>query len=541
MKRHPRYILPVLYFLSISLFCHSQGDGSRDAVIEEELERLDGIISSRPAREEKKIGEIREKTTTLFKRSTSYGKKMGIARELVSDYTSFQLDSLILYLEEQMRYADASMDDQQIASSSIALSEAFTSGGFYTEAYDILSSIDTSILVSSPKTEYFMACYRLSRSLSSDPSKPLNYPLLEEDEAHCLRRAVYFDRGKSSDGVALRRALLDLSQGNYSAARTSLEPILTDKDISRESFAEAALLQSTVCSLQGNDSESLYWKILSAQSDMTCLRRNYTSLIAVASEIAPSDPGRALRYIRQCLDDALLYGGKVQVGEISKVLPLIGDSYDTLAPEESTKSGPVVLIVILSLLLIGALTFLFLLYRKSHSSGVATAKGGEEDASASEELSMAKDRQRSLFAAFLSRQADTMDKFRTFETTVAKNLKSNRGAEILKEMTLSKTSDVGAEEFCRFFDRTFLEMYPSFMDQFNDLLTEGERFEVKDGVLPTELRIYALMRLGIEDTGEIAKILNYSVRTIYNYKVKVKGAARIPKEEFDAAVRRIGQ
>ena len=97
------------------------------------------------------------------------------------------------------------------------------------------------------------------------------------------------------------------------------------------------------------------------------------------------------------------------------------------------------------------------------------------------------------------------------------------------------------EGFYELFDKTFLGLYPNFVESINALLVEDARFYLGNDpqkiVLPTELRVYALIRLGIEDATEIARLLNYSVRTIYNYKVKMRNSSILPKDEFDAAVR----
>lgn len=90
------------------------------------------------------------------------------------------------------------------------------------------------------------------------------------------------------------------------------------------------------------------------------------------------------------------------------------------------------------------------------------------------------------------------------------------------------------------FDEAFLKIFPDFIEQFNALLLPEERIVPKAGeLLNTELRIFALIRLGIYDSAAIAKFLNYSVNTIYNYRAKVKGKARCPREDFEAYVKKI--
>ena len=94
--------------------------------------------------------------------------------------------------------------------------------------------------------------------------------------------------------------------------------------------------------------------------------------------------------------------------------------------------------------------------------------------------------------------------------------------------------------FYEIFDKAFLDIFPDFITGLNDLLRPEERILLKeDELLNTELRVFALIRLGITDSSVIARLLRYSVNTIYNYRVKIKNKAAVPREEFESLVQRI--
>ena len=97
------------------------------------------------------------------------------------------------------------------------------------------------------------------------------------------------------------------------------------------------------------------------------------------------------------------------------------------------------------------------------------------------------------------------------------------------------------ETFYEIFDKTFLTLYPNFIDELNALLLDEEEIKLDDpSILNTELRILALLRLGIKDSSRIAQFLRYSVNTIYNYRAKVKSKAKGNREEFEDKVMQIG-
>ena len=113
---------------------------------------------------------------------------------------------------------------------------------------------------------------------------------------------------------------------------------------------------------------------------------------------------------------------------------------------------------------------------------------------------------------------------------------------MLRELTTSSRAQESLDQFYRIFDETFLGLYPDFVQQFNALLKPEARMQPKkDGQLNTELRIFALIRLGIDDSKDIASLLHYSLSTIYNYKVAVKNNALGDRENFEKEVKKIGE
>ena len=91
------------------------------------------------------------------------------------------------------------------------------------------------------------------------------------------------------------------------------------------------------------------------------------------------------------------------------------------------------------------------------------------------------------------------------------------------------------------FDQAFLKLYPKFVEQFNGLLREDARIELKKGkLLNTELRIFALIRLGITQSSDIASMLRYSVNTIYNYSAQIKNSANGDRDDFEGRIKEIG-
>ena len=145
-------------------------------------------------------------------------------------------------------------------------------------------------------------------------------------------------------------------------------------------------------------------------------------------------------------------------------------------------------------------------------------------------------------AQFLGYLSANVAQLRQEDHHTRKLLKQGRSDELLKEISTSTRTEDALEHFYRIFDETFLGIYPDFVAQFNALLKPEAQVHPKKGeLLCTELRIFALIRLGIDDSKEIASLLHYSVSTIYNYKVSVKNGAAGNRDDFEEAVKRIGK
>ena len=160
--------------------------------------------------------------------------------------------------------------------------------------------------------------------------------------------------------------------------------------------------------------------------------------------------------------------------------------------------------------------------------------------SANVELSESNQIKEEYIARFIKLCSTYIDRLDAYRRMVNKKIAGGKVAELLK---ITRSQDALEEELVELyinFDTAFLHLFPDFVKKFNDLLQENGRIVLKkDELLNTELRIYALIRLGIEDSSQIAEFLRYSMNTIYNYRAKVRNKARVSRDDFEDMVRKI--
>lgn len=141
-------------------------------------------------------------------------------------------------------------------------------------------------------------------------------------------------------------------------------------------------------------------------------------------------------------------------------------------------------------------------------------------------------------AQFLSILSENINTTRQYKNHVLRYIRRGAAADLVSEIESLPPIDEDIEEFYKMFDWTFVNLYPDFVDKFNGLLQDDAGIYPKaDDILTPELRIFALIKMGITDSSKIALLLHYSANTIYNYRAKVRNKAKDSKEEFDKAVK----
>lgn len=135
-----------------------------------------------------------------------------------------------------------------------------------------------------------------------------------------------------------------------------------------------------------------------------------------------------------------------------------------------------------------------------------------------------------------------IDKLNKFRETIKRKIQTGQIDEVYKMTNSTQSIESEVDNFLRNFDRAFLTLFPGFVEEFNRLLTEEGKIVLKKGeLLNAELRIFALIRLGINESSQIATFLRYSPQTIYNYRTRIKKRAIVEKDNFEEAILLIGK
>lgn len=142
---------------------------------------------------------------------------------------------------------------------------------------------------------------------------------------------------------------------------------------------------------------------------------------------------------------------------------------------------------------------------------------------------------------FFSICSSYIDKLENYRIKVNRKLKAKQYSDLLQFTSSSQMKEDELKELFDGFDEVFLHLFPTFVEDFNALLREEERIDNPEpGKLTTDLRIFALIRLGIDESSRIAEFLRYSPNSIYNYRARIKNKAVGNRDDFERNVKEIG-
>lgn len=521
---------------------------------EELLGLLDKTISEADRYVSDKLLRIKTIENTLHSRGVSPEKQYEIYGELFDEYQPFNYVKATEVLKEQKSIALTLEDQSKI--NDILLKEAMlnTAAGEFLEAINTLSQMDTTIFSTEQEIQYCNVQQRFWNDYSE---------YQKSNDKSMLRKVGYYrDRLLSlapqgsniSEYITVRKSI---DEGNFAQADFINRHSLSKMDPSSHEYANQAYYQARICEALDRREEMENWFIRSAMADIKSATKDNASLFSLASELFnDGDLDHAFHYTQFSLADALSFDAKLRQWQISSILPAIQKGYTENQEMHHRRTRWLLLAVsILALLLLGGLFALLRLYRKQIESNrkiammnaqiqensTALAEFNSKLSQMNKDLTEANAAKEEYIGLFLGMCSKYIDKMKAHQSKVRKMALAGQYDEIIKAASSNESVEEELKEFYDMFDQAFLKLYPKFVEQFNGLLREDSQIELKKGkLLNTELRIFALIRLGITQSSDIASMLRYSSNTIYNYRAQIKNACIGDRETFEERVKQIG-
>ena len=484
-------------------------------------------------------------------------ERYNLNNDIYLEYKAYSSDSALHYLNENMLLARQLNDKERELKIQLELSYLLSSIGMYMEAADILNSIDRQTLPSSLLGHYY-TCYE-HVYFEAGAAQP-RYKMFASRYAklsHAYRDSMQVTLDPSSATYLWLRETQLREAGKYDEALEFSDRRLAEASFGTPQYALVAYQRFRLFESMGKKDEHLYYLVLSAISDVRSAIKEQSSLMVLAQELnRKGDLKRAYDYINFSWEISQFYKTRLRSWMNITPLSMINGNYQDIIKQQNRE----LLIYIVCVALLALLLVIALIYIYRQMKALSIAKKGLQEVnerlfSLNEELEEVNRHLRSTnlelsesnlikeayIARFFKLCSVYVDRLQAYRKLVNKKLQRGQVAELLKMTHLSNDIvTVEVQELYANFDSAFLHLFPNFVESLNALLLPDEQIVLKpDELLNTELRIFALIRLGIKDSSQIAELLHYSVNTIYNYRSRVKTKARVSRDDFEDLVAKI--
>ena len=523
---HKYMLRNFLLFITFISFCLA--GTAQNKFSANELNALDKEIKHKyiyDSQKKKRIEALKGKADSSAKFSAG---RCDALIEMAREYETFISDSALAYFNQAHDIARVLNDSSRITLSRLGRVKVLAILGYFKESITELDEVEAHGIPESLKPEWLdtgRQLYAYTTSYVNENKTLLNKYLKLVNYYRDLQIATIEE---DSPEHKLFLAEHYLVNGQMSKAKLLFGELIEEVPNSSNIYARAAHNMSSIKKSEGQEDVAAYYLALSAISDIKCSVKETLSLQELAIYLYNNgDISHAYSYISSSLADAVFCNARLRTAELSKIIPLIDGAYKEQLDEQ--RKTLVFTNLLVGVLLIGLVIILVVMLRQMDK--VKTAR---------QQLNKANSIKEEYIGHFLDICAIYMDRLSTFSKVVTRKITAGQVEELLKMAKSSKFTEGQHEQFYDIFDATFLHIYPTFIDDFNTLLLPEEQITIKEpGHLTSELRIFALLRMGVEDSNKIAKFLNYSVNTIYAYRNKIKNKAK-NRENFEAEVMKIG-
>lgn len=491
-----------------------------------DLALLKEYIRQKPHFDLEKEQRILELTAEMENSSCRYNT----LRKLYDEYKSYNFDRAIVCVEQLYDEAVALGVQDKIVYAQVQKGFAYLSAGLFKEGFDLFYRLDTVGASNATKAEYCMTYARLLYDLSdyNNVGMTHSYNLQGND---LLREALRYLTPRDTINYWNCLAIIDQHEGFYDRAITRFKLAMESSQINEHQLAINYSTIAYLYQLLGNTNMQRHYDILAAISDIKSSTKETVAMRIVADNLNKEgnieDAGICIRCAQE---DAAFYNARHRQVEISQILPII--EQENIQSLQTQKKQIYVLVVIVVLLLGICLWGIWMLRRRNKT--LLKARHTIEEMN--HNLLIANKIKEEYIGNFLCWQSEFISDIDKYEHQV-KKLAMQRKFEELQNIPKNVDADYKRSDFFKRFDEMFLTIFPNFVKDFNALLREGEAIELKEGeLLNTDLRIFALMRLGVTHNEVIAQVLDYSVNTIYSYKTKIKNRSDLDNDKFLEAV-----
>ena len=547
-------ILSLVYILCFSALTSSFAQNKN---IKDLYEQLDQAIKQSQYyinQKESRITKIKKQSRqghTPQQLLTAYYK-------LYEEYKAYQSDSSIYYIHQAIDLAKRNNMKSDITKLRSLLALQYSTSGAFTEALHVLQSIDKKTLNNSNKKDYYIAFYHVYGELGFS-NIHIDTDLSQEfyRKQNCCRDTLFSILSPNSEDYLMRKEVLLTSQNKLKEALKINDIRLSKCKKGSHEYGTVAYYRYLIYRSLKDEDMVKYWLLQSAICDVKCAINDQASLWILAEILSKEkDVERSYKYINFSWNANKRFCTRIRSWQISPVLGTIDHNYQAELKKDNHRLIFAIICVSLLVIALALLTF-YVNKQKSYLSKARnelkktntqleelnnklSSTNGMLKAS-NDKLNESNGVKEEYIGQFLGACSHYIDKLDKMRLNVNKMLKNKQYNELYSMTKSSEVKEQELEELYANFDKVFLNPFPNFVEDLNGLLKEEYQIHLSSpNKLSAIVRVFALIRLGIDDSTKIAEFLHYAVNTIYNYRAKLRNGAINDRNEFEKKVRELG-
>lgn len=534
------------------------------------LATLDSILvqtGELASQKELKIAQLKKKLSN----AANLEEEFWINKMLYDESFVFNADSAMKYVDRNIQIATEFKKKDWQDEWLINRSFMFAATGLLKEAGEVLEKVDSTSLSDGLKLSYYYQRSYLYSHLGQymGDQKQVNNKYYNEFE-NANKHMLALVRPKDPLYWWCVASCNELSPGD--SLFSALENVVLSSHHNTRLDAMNAYGLSNMYKRLGDKEKTMIYLIYSAMADLRVCNRDIASLQELSSLLYDTgDIDRAYAYMNYCLKAALLYPNRVRIINISTELDKIYANYQQRDIRwRNSLQNYLYVVTFFSIILVLALIGLYRQTKKLRKSRTELDSANhslnqhvvelsqmhkqlalanqelqnlnELLRSANQKLQESNDVKEEYIGYVFSICSNYISKLDEYRKNINRKLKTGQFEEARQLTDNSSLTQNELKDFYANFDAIFLRVYPDFVADLNSLLRPEEQILLKDASeLNTEVRIYALVRLGINDSVKIADFLHCSPQTVYNHRLRMRNKAIIPKDKFAEAVRLLGR
>lgn len=478
--------------------------------------------------------------------------------KLYEEYQTYKSDSSIYYIHQAIDLAKRNNMKSDITKLRSLLALQYSTSGAFTEALHVLQSIDKKTLNNSNKKDYYIAFYHVYGELGFTNIN-IDTELSQEfySKQDCYRDTLFSILSPNSEDYLMRKEVLLTSQNKLKEALKINDIRLNKCKKGSHEYGIVAYYRYLIYRSLKDEDMVKYWLLQSAICDVKCAINDQASLWILAEILSKEkDVERSYKYINFSWNATKRFCTRIRSWQISPVLGTIDHNYQAELKKANHRLIFAIICVSLLVIALALLTF-YVNKQKSYLSNARnelkktntqleelnnklSSTNGMLKAS-NDKLNESNGVKEEYIGQFLGACSHYIDKLDKMRLNVNKMVKNKQYNELYSMTKSSEVKEQELEELYANFDKVFLNLFPNFVEDLNGLLKEECQIHLSSpNKLSAIVRVFALIRLGIDDSTKIAEFLHYAVNTIYNYRAKLRNGALNDRNEFEKKVRELG-